>query len=128
MTDEETVAAMRLIWQRLKIIVEPSCATVLAAVIKNKQQFQGQRIGLILTGGNVDLDDLPASVRDKLKFVLVDTVDEVWAAALSDAEPAPDAQEKRRIGDLWAAKSNGQCVFVMPKGASWSDIAVAVAS
>ncbi len=58
-TDEETVAAMRLIWQRLKIIVEPSCATVLAAVIKNKQQFQGQRIGLILTGGNVDLDDLP---------------------------------------------------------------------
>jgi threonine dehydratase len=58
-TDQETIAAMRLMWERLKIIVEPSCATVLAAIIKNKQQFQDQRIGLIITGGNVDLDALP---------------------------------------------------------------------
>ncbi|MEO8002378.1 MAG: pyridoxal-phosphate dependent enzyme [Arenimonas sp.] len=58
-TDEETIAAMRLIWERLKILVEPSCATVLAAIIKNKTQFAGKKIGLIITGGNVDLDALP---------------------------------------------------------------------
>ena len=55
-SDVETIAAMRLIWERLKILAEPSCATVLAALIKNKKQFQGKRIGLIITGGNVDLD------------------------------------------------------------------------
>ncbi|MEO6171571.1 MAG: pyridoxal-phosphate dependent enzyme, partial [Arenimonas sp.] len=58
-SDEETIAAMRLIWERLKILVEPSCATVLAAVIKQKEQFENKRIGLIITGGNVDLSDLP---------------------------------------------------------------------
>ncbi len=58
-SDQETIEAMRLIWERLKILVEPSCATVLAAVIKNKKQFTGKKIGLIITGGNVDLDSLP---------------------------------------------------------------------
>ncbi len=58
-TDQETIAAMRLIWERLKILVEPSCATALAAIIKNKAQFSEKRIGLIITGGNVDLDSLP---------------------------------------------------------------------
>lgn len=58
-TDQETVEAMRLIWERLKILVEPSCATVLAAIIKNKTSFAGKKIGLIITGGNVDLDSLP---------------------------------------------------------------------
>lgn len=58
-SDAETLAAMRLIWERLKILVEPSCATVLAAVIKNRQQFAGKKIGLIITGGNVDLSALP---------------------------------------------------------------------
>lgn len=58
-TDTETIAAMRLIWERLKILVEPSCATVLAALIKNKTRFEGKKIGLIITGGNVDLDSLP---------------------------------------------------------------------
>jgi len=58
-TDQETIEAMRLIWERLKILVEPSCATVLAAIIKNKMQFSGKKIGLIITGGNVDLDALP---------------------------------------------------------------------
>jgi threonine dehydratase len=57
--DAETIAAMRLIWQRLKILIEPSCATVFAAVLKNPKWFQGKRVGLILTGGNVDLDALP---------------------------------------------------------------------
>ncbi len=57
--DDETIAAMRLIWQRMKIIVEPSAAIVLATVIKHRHRFAGKRIGLILTGGNVDLDALP---------------------------------------------------------------------
>jgi len=58
-SDDEVVAAMRLIFERLKIVVEPSSATVLAAVMRHRQHFAGQRIGLILTGGNVDLDRLP---------------------------------------------------------------------
>jgi len=58
-SDADTISAMRLIWERLKILVEPSCATVLAALIKNKNRFEGKKIGLIITGGNVDLDSLP---------------------------------------------------------------------
>ncbi len=57
--EEEIIAAMRLVWERMKIIIEPSCAVPLAAVLKNKALFRGQRIGLILTGGNVDVDALP---------------------------------------------------------------------
>jgi threonine dehydratase len=60
-SDAETIAAMRLIWERLKIIVEPSSATVLAAVLRYQEHFAGKRVGLILTGGNVDLDNLPWS-------------------------------------------------------------------
>lgn len=56
--DADTVAAMRLLWQRTKQLVEPSSATVLAAVLKHRERFEGQRIGLILSGGNVDLDAL----------------------------------------------------------------------
>ena len=58
-SDEEIVAAMRLIWERMKIIVEPSCAVPLAALLKNKERFAGQKVGIILTGGNVDLGKLP---------------------------------------------------------------------
>jgi len=59
--DADTLAAMRLLWQRLKLVVEPSSAIVLAAVLKHRERFAGQRIGLLLTGGNVDLDAmLPA--------------------------------------------------------------------
>lgn len=58
-SDAETLAAMRLVWERLKILVEPSCATVLAAVLRHREQFAGQRIGLILSGGNIDLDTIP---------------------------------------------------------------------
>jgi threonine dehydratase len=64
--DDETIAAMRLIWQRMKIIVEPSSAIVLAAVIKHRQRFAGQRIGLIVSGGNVDLDALPWQARPSI--------------------------------------------------------------
>lgn len=55
-TDKEIIDAMRLIWERLKIIVEPSCALPLAAVLRNKQVFKNQKVGIILSGGNVDLD------------------------------------------------------------------------
>jgi threonine dehydratase len=57
-TDAETLAAMRLIYERLKIVIEPSCATPLAAIRKYPQHFAGKRVGVILSGGNVDLDTL----------------------------------------------------------------------
>ncbi|HEU4669297.1 MAG TPA: pyridoxal-phosphate dependent enzyme [Dyella sp.] len=57
--DAQTVAAMRLIWQELRIVAEVSCATVLAAVLKARERFAGRRVGLVITGGNVDLDALP---------------------------------------------------------------------
>jgi threonine dehydratase len=57
-SDEEIIAAMRLVWERMKIIVEPSCAVPLAALMKNKEKFAGKRIGIILSGGNVDLDKM----------------------------------------------------------------------
>ena len=58
-TEDEIVAAMKLIWLRMKIVVEPSSAVALAIILKNPDVFKGQRIGVILTGGNVDLDKLP---------------------------------------------------------------------
>ncbi len=58
-SDAEIIAAMRFIWERMKIIIEPSCAVPLAVVLKYKDQFTGQKIGIILTGGNVDLGKLP---------------------------------------------------------------------
>lgn len=58
-SDEEIVAAMRLIWERLKIVIEPSCAVPFAALLKQKERFAGKKVGIILTGGNVDLGKLP---------------------------------------------------------------------
>jgi len=55
-TDEEIIAAMRLIWTRMKIIVEPSSAIALAPLLSHSLKLKGKRIGIILTGGNVDLD------------------------------------------------------------------------
>lgn len=57
--DAQTIAAMRLLWSRGKQLVEPSSATVLAAVLANPELFEGRKVGLILSGGNVDLDALP---------------------------------------------------------------------
>lgn len=53
------IEAMRLIWTRMKILVEPSSAVPLAAIMKEKSKFKGKRVGIILSGGNVDLDYLP---------------------------------------------------------------------
>jgi threonine dehydratase len=58
-SDEETIAAMRLIWTHMKIIVEPGSAVALAVLLKHKANYQAQRIGIILSGGNVDLNNLP---------------------------------------------------------------------
>ncbi len=58
-SDPEISAAMRLIWERMKIIIEPSCAVPLAVVLKYPDRFAGQKVGIILTGGNVDLGKLP---------------------------------------------------------------------
>lgn len=57
--EDEIVDAMKLIWSRLKQVVEPSSAVALAALIKERQRFQGQTVCLVLTGGNVDLSNLP---------------------------------------------------------------------
>ncbi len=54
--DEEIITAMRLIWERMKIIVEPSSAIALAPLIFGRLDGKGKRVGIILTGGNVDLD------------------------------------------------------------------------
>ena len=54
-SDEEIKAALRLVYERMKIIIEPSCAVPLAAVLKNPALFKGKKVGIILSGGNVDL-------------------------------------------------------------------------
>jgi len=58
-SDEEIIAAMQLMWERMKTVVEPSGAVVLAAVLKNKEVFQSRKVGIIISGGNVDLGKLP---------------------------------------------------------------------
>lgn len=55
-SDTEIVSAMRLIWERMKIIIEPSAAVTLAALLKNKIEFKGNKAGIIFSGGNVDLE------------------------------------------------------------------------
>jgi threonine dehydratase len=57
--EEEIIDAMKLTWQRMKIVMEPSSAVPLATILKNKKTFAGKRVGVIITGGNVDLDKLP---------------------------------------------------------------------
>lgn len=54
-SDEEIKDALRLVYERMKVIIEPSCAVPLAAVLKNRELFQGKKVGIILSGGNVDL-------------------------------------------------------------------------
>lgn len=58
-TEPEIIAAMRLIWERMKIIVEPSSAVAFAALIRERKRFKGEQVGLIISGGNVELNNLP---------------------------------------------------------------------
>ncbi len=58
-SEDEIVEAMKLTWKRMKIVIEASCAVPLATILKNPEVFAGKRVGVIITGGNVDLDTLP---------------------------------------------------------------------
>lgn len=58
-SEEAIITAMRLIWERMKIIIEPSSAVPLGALLERKTNLDGKRIGIIISGGNVDLDRLP---------------------------------------------------------------------
>ncbi|MEL6811235.1 MAG: threonine/serine dehydratase [Bacteroidota bacterium] len=57
--EDEIISALKLIWERLKIVIEPSCAVPFAALVRDKEKFKGKKIGIILSGGNVDLSNLP---------------------------------------------------------------------
>lgn len=59
LTEEEIIESMKMIWERMKIVVEPSCSITLAAVLKSRDRFAGKKVGLIISGGNVDLERLP---------------------------------------------------------------------
>ncbi|TYP95527.1 threonine dehydratase [Fodinibius salinus] len=58
-TEQEIVEAMRFIWERMKIIIEPSCAVPAAAIFNGEIDVQDKKAGIIITGGNIDLDKLP---------------------------------------------------------------------
>ncbi|MTD99642.1 pyridoxal-phosphate dependent enzyme [Paracoccus sp. YIM 132242] len=58
-SDAEIIEAMKLIWKHLRVVMEPSSAVPLAIILKNRDAFAGKRVGIIITGGNVDLDKLP---------------------------------------------------------------------
>jgi threonine dehydratase len=58
-SEQEIIDAMKLTWQRMKIVIEASCSVPLATILKNREVFAGKRVGVIITGGNVDLDTLP---------------------------------------------------------------------
>lgn len=59
LSEEEIITAMRLLWERMKIVVEPSGATGLAAAFKIQELIRGKKVGIVLSGGNVDLSELP---------------------------------------------------------------------
>jgi len=58
-SEDEIIEAMKILWVRMKQIIEPSCAVTLAAILKNQEIFAGKRVGVIITGGNVDIGKLP---------------------------------------------------------------------
>ncbi|MCB1471753.1 MAG: pyridoxal-phosphate dependent enzyme [Rhodobiaceae bacterium] len=58
-SEQEIVDAMKITWKQLRIVMEPSSAVPLATILKNRATFAGKRVGVIITGGNVDLDTLP---------------------------------------------------------------------
>ena len=58
-SDDDIIMAMKLVWERMKIVIEPSSAITLAAILGNTDLFKGKKVGLIITGGNVSLDNLP---------------------------------------------------------------------
>lgn len=65
-TEDEILAAMRFIWERVKIIIEPSCAVPVAAILNGQINAKGRRIGVVLSGGNVDLEPMFAALSAKI--------------------------------------------------------------
>lgn len=57
--EKEIIHAMKLIWERMKLVIEPSSAVPFAALLKEKEKFRNKKIGIILSGGNVELSNLP---------------------------------------------------------------------
>lgn len=66
-SDKEIVDAMRFLWERMKLVVEPSGATSLAGLLSKRIDVKGKRVGVIISGGNVDLDELFRLVSAKMK-------------------------------------------------------------
>ena len=64
-TEAEIVEAMRFVWERMKIIIEPSSAVPVAALLNGQLDVKGQRVGVIITGGNVDVEPLFQSLAAK---------------------------------------------------------------
>jgi threonine dehydratase len=62
-SEEAIVRAMRMTWEKMKIVIEPSAAVPYAAVLEKKLDVRDRRVGIILTGGNLDLDSLPWTPR-----------------------------------------------------------------
>ncbi|MEM6887946.1 MAG: beta-hydroxyaspartate dehydratase BhcB [Pseudomonadota bacterium] len=58
-SEQEIIDAMKLTWERMKIVIEPSCSVPMAAILRNPEVFRGKRVGVIITGGNVDMNKLP---------------------------------------------------------------------
>jgi len=58
-TEQEIIDSMKMLWERLKITAEPSSAVALAALLREKENYRGKPIGIIISGGNVDLEMLP---------------------------------------------------------------------
>ena len=58
-SENAIIQSMRIIWERLKVIIEPSAAVPFAAILENRINHKGKKIGIILSGGNVDLNNLP---------------------------------------------------------------------
>ena len=65
--EEQIVRAMRCVWSRMKLVIEPSAAVAVAAVLKQPEAWHGRRVGVILSGGNVDLDRLPWLTPDAIR-------------------------------------------------------------
>jgi len=69
-SEEEIVDAMQFLWERMKLVVEPSGAVSLAGVLSKQIDLRSKRVGIIISGGNIDLTDFFARIRQKIKFPL----------------------------------------------------------
>ena len=66
-SEDEIIEATKLVFERMKLVIEPSSATVVAAVLKNKERFQGKKVCCIISGGNMEMDALWKDLKGKVK-------------------------------------------------------------